>query len=334
MSKVLINSSTLEDIADAIRAKTDTTEKLQPSQMATAISNITGGSTTGDLYVSSGTPFRYRIVNPNPELQSVSISSSSSIDTTNQLVYTKLSHSIRGSVGYVVGGVSKYYDIENEEYVFSITEPSLVADVTAEGYTVIYVNGKNYYIDYNETTRTDGSFNGKLCLLKSANSNSIDLTYKTGALTEIYCPDITELNSKSPTFLSYFNSSTKFNVILPNLLSVSSEWGFYRNIDILYLPKVVNLNAAAIFSGTSIDLGSITSIENTDNSLYANNLIIRTPNTVCSLSNSERIYCNKIYVPDNLVEAYETATNWSDMNHHYYANEICPLSEYAEEGAE
>ena len=337
MGKVLVNSSTLKNIATAIRTKTNTNAKLLPSQMATAINGITGVSTTGDLYVSSLTPFKYRVVNSNPDLQSVSVSSTSSLDTTNQLVYARLSLSIRGTIGYAVGDVSKYYDLENDECVFSIAEPRLVADVTAEGYTVIYANDRNYYIDYNETNRTDGSFNGKLCLLKSANSTSISLAYRSGAVTEIYCPDITEL-SDSYTFLSYFDSSTKFKVILPNLLYADKVWGLpnSRNFDKLYVPKLTNLNAGCIFTNSIslIDFGNLISIDNSNDSFLVNTVIIRTPDTVCSLSNSEKIYCNKIYVPDNLVEAYETATNWSNMKHNYYPNEICPLSEYVEEGAE
>lgn len=43
MAKVLINESNLEDIADAIRAKNGSSDTYLPSQMATAISNISTG---------------------------------------------------------------------------------------------------------------------------------------------------------------------------------------------------------------------------------------------------------------------------------------------------
>ena len=334
MGKVLINSSTLEDIADAIRAKTNSNEKLQPSQMATAISGITGGSTTRDLYVSSSTPFRYRIVNPNPELQSLSVDSSSYIDTTNQLVYTKLSHSIRGSVGYVVGSTSKYYDSENNEYVFSMTAPSLVADITADGYTVIYANSDEYYLDYNESNGTSGNFNGKICVLKSVNSEWIELSYQSGAVTEIYCPDITEFNGNDDMFLDYFDSSTKFKVVLPNLLSnTSHSWGlrYCDNLDKLYLPNVVSFNPSVIDSSDNIsliDFGSVTSIAPYSYGFSSDTIIIRTQNTVCSLGSTYMVNFNKVYVPDNLVNSYKTATNWSN-----WANKFYPLSEYVE-GAE
>lgn len=43
MSKVVITESYLEDIADAIREKNGTQNTYTPAQMATAISNISGG---------------------------------------------------------------------------------------------------------------------------------------------------------------------------------------------------------------------------------------------------------------------------------------------------
>lgn len=43
MSKVLVTESYLEDIADAIREKNGTQNTYTPAQMATAISNISGG---------------------------------------------------------------------------------------------------------------------------------------------------------------------------------------------------------------------------------------------------------------------------------------------------
>ena len=43
MSKYVIDSSTLTSIADAVRAKTGTTDPIKVSDIPTAISNISGG---------------------------------------------------------------------------------------------------------------------------------------------------------------------------------------------------------------------------------------------------------------------------------------------------
>jgi hypothetical protein len=57
------------------------------------------------------------------------------------------------------------------------------------------------------------------------------------------------------------------------------------------------------------------------------------PSKICTLSNSNAFkntaIANKvgyIYVPDELIEQYKTATNWS-----VYASQIKPLSAYTEE---
>ena len=46
MSSLIIQSETLEDIADAIRTKTGGSSPMTPAQMATEIGNITIGSST------------------------------------------------------------------------------------------------------------------------------------------------------------------------------------------------------------------------------------------------------------------------------------------------
>ena len=47
MSKYVIDSSTLTSIADAVRAKTGSTDPIKVSDIPTAISNISGGGSEG-----------------------------------------------------------------------------------------------------------------------------------------------------------------------------------------------------------------------------------------------------------------------------------------------
>ena len=54
-------------------------------------------------------------------------------------------------------------------------------------------------------------------------------------------------------------------------------------------------------------------------------LIIRATNGVTPFNSSDFLKSTHIYVPDTLVEAYKTATNWSQ-----YAEQIFPLSSYVE----
>lgn len=47
MSKVLVTETYLEDIADAIRSKNGSTDTYTPAEMASAISDISGGGGSG-----------------------------------------------------------------------------------------------------------------------------------------------------------------------------------------------------------------------------------------------------------------------------------------------
>lgn len=106
-----------------------------------------------------------------------------------------------------------------------------------------------------------------------------------------------------------------------------------NNLKKIVLNGVTSLSNYAISSCSAlhtVELGSVTSIgTGSFNGCRAlATLIIRTP-SVCSLANINSISptliasgTGYIYVPDNLVNSYKTATNWSD-----YANQIKGISE-------
>ena len=56
MSNAIITNSTLEDIADAIRAKTGSSDTMLPSEMAGKISNIPSGSSGWTLVWTNDSP--------------------------------------------------------------------------------------------------------------------------------------------------------------------------------------------------------------------------------------------------------------------------------------
>lgn len=264
MGKVIINSTTLENIANAIRAKTNSNEKLLPSEMPSAISSIDGGTTTGDVYISSYQPLKYEIVNPDPDHQRINISSSSTIDTTNQLAYTKLSYSLSGNAGYVVGTASKSYDIEDNSVIFSITAPRLVAEVNEDGYTVIYGRYTGsytmFFTDYKATQETGNVFDGKICLLRTEKgqkdaSTLFDITLPSGgspsSVTEIYVPELTTIKNG---FAIRFNSLTPCTISMPNLVSISYYGAFQycSGIQSLIMPNLETLGESRIFSESSL----------------------------------------------------------------------------------
>ena len=102
-------------------------------------------------------------------------------------------------------------------------------------------------------------------------------------------------------------------VNLPSLISISSNMFAYSSLlKRLDFPSVESISGGA-FSGCSRLV----------------TLILRKADTVCTLENVSAFSGTSIakgtgfvYVPDNLVEQYKAATNWST-----YANQIKPISE-------
>ena len=102
-------------------------------------------------------------------------------------------------------------------------------------------------------------------------------------------------------------------VNLPSLISISSNMFAYSSLlKRLDFPSVESISGGA-FSGCSRLV----------------TLILRKADTVCTLENVSALSGTSIakgtgfvYVPDNLVEQYKAATNWST-----YANQIKPISE-------
>lgn len=91
MSKVLVTESYLEDIADAIREKNSTQNTYTPAQMATAISNISGGGSS------------------TPTLQTKSVSFTPSETAQSQTVTADTGYDGLDEVAISVGAISSSY---------------------------------------------------------------------------------------------------------------------------------------------------------------------------------------------------------------------------------
>lgn len=133
-------------------------------------------------------------------------------------------------------------------------------------------------------------------------------------------------------FFSYCYNLTK--VELPNAISIADyAFTYCTALREIALPAAANISAFAFQHCTAltvVDLGAANSLQsNVFTGTNINKLILRRTDTITT-NNSTAVFNNTpmsrgeghIYVPDNLVEQYKTAANWST-----YASQIKPISE-------
>lgn len=102
MSKVLVTDTYLTNIADAIRAKTNTSQSYTLAQMPNAISSISsGGSSSYQLIYTQN--LTANNITSTTATNFTTISVGSAIHTANTLVYVKIRDSQAPRVGYFIG---------------------------------------------------------------------------------------------------------------------------------------------------------------------------------------------------------------------------------------
>ena len=152
--------------------------------------------------------------------------------------------------------------------------------------------------------------------------------YNCKLLKSVNLPKLTSLGNNS------FNSAGLGSINLPLCTKIgSSSFSKTNQLVSVTLPLVVSISGFCFnySSVQKIDTSSVISIE-----AYAfggaqqlDTLILRN-SSVCTLANSTNTFTNTkiatgtgyIYVPDNLVDSYKTATNWVT-----FASQIKPISE-------
>lgn len=158
------------------------------------------------------------------------------------------------------------------------------------------------------------------------------------------CTSLISVNLPKATSLgaSAFNSCsamTSFEAPLVTSITTQTFHGC-STLETLNLPSVKTTGTQGIRNCkklTRVDFGAVTNIGalTLDSCPLLETLIIRTTR-VCTLGNTSALNGTKIasgtgyiYVPDDLLASYRTATNWST-----YAEQIVPLSTYSEDELE
>ena len=179
-------------------------------------------------------------------------------------------------------------------------------------------------------------FTNNVVNLSSDKIKKINMSMKNVCpyLRTVNLPNITSIGNYT------FNGCTSLTSIdLPNVTSIGDgAFSYCRNLTSINLPNVTSIGSNAFYSCdrlTSIDLPNVTSIGIAafQRCSSLTKIIIGTDSDICTLK-STNTFDNTpiasgmgyIYVPDDKVDTYKSATNWST-----YASQIKPISELPSE---
>lgn len=133
--------------------------------------------------------------------------------------------------------------------------------------------------------------------------------YGCNGLTEVSFPKATMVDTNA------FNACTKLKVAkLPLLEKVVEIFRNDTSLEVVYLPKATSFSGGVF--ADDVNLKALILDSDTVANLQSTNSFVRS-----GIANGT----GYVYVRDNLVNSYKTATNWST-----YADQIKPLSEYVE----
>ena len=187
-------------------------------------------------------------------------------------------------------------------------------------------------------TNNDVTTIGEYALYKCKNLSTVNFPAVTSIGIHAFesCSSLMSVKFESATSIgrnTFVECSSLTSFDFPSVTTVcSNAFSLCSMITNVTLPKVTKIEEYAFdrcYSLTTIDLPSITYIgAEAFGSTELTTLIIRTEGTVCTLAgilgeSQISLGNGSIYVLDDLVNSYKTATNWSA-----YANQIKPLSEY------
>ena len=279
MSKVLVEESCLQNIANAIRAKNNKTDKYLPNQMADAILAIDDG-----VNIVSPDKWSFNLVQSDNQTISFTPVSKLIYDASNKKYSSAIGTDVKIEpyTGYVPGTVKKSADTKTKVYTITATPAEEIAGMIENGYAKVYEDNTDFYSDEKYTTRLY-SLSGKI-LVAGMKETKMDSTpqplYNNSKITgfkntfvtsvenaflsscyNLTLVDLPNLTSAGDSFLMYCKSLT--SVSSPNLTSAGDNVLYgCSNLTLVDLPNLTSAGGSFLYgceSLTSVDLPNLTS---------------------------------------------------------------------------
>lgn len=292
MSKVLVTESYLTDIGDAIRAKTKSTTKYKPSEMAKAIDSISGGDPA--VVINSDSPWKYSVTQKEHENITVSTMGVTTGDNTSGYKMSlRFVPSISTGYGYNAGAIRRTADEANHIAHFTADDATPIDGLIKDGWAGIYcyapsdsTNFYSYFNDYNNPDSSVVNINTKI-------ENLLILGY--------YAKDSSgNLVARTENNLASHNPSSEDKLIK------------YQN---KYATSIGDSAFNMCSALTSVDFPNATSIGDFafNNCSNLKTIYLRSK-TMCTCLGDlgfGPFSSLTIYVPNSLIDSYKTADNWS-----------------------
>lgn len=351
MSKVLVTESYLSDISNSIRAKTKSTTKYKPSEMAMAIDSIPLGDPA--VVVNSESAWRYAVTQKEHENITVNVMGVTLGDNTSgyktNLIFTP---SISTSYGYNAGIIRKTADEENHVAHFTADDATPIDGLIKDGWAGIYCavldTYYTYFSDYNNPTSSlvDRNSNIENLLILgyyNVKNDSVELVARTENNLASYNPSskgkLIKYQNKYATSIgdsAFDNCYALTSVDIPNATSIGnsafSNCSALTSVDFPNATSIGNSAFSNCSALTSVDLPNATSI---GDSAFSNCSKLKTiylrSKTICTLSGTLGFFSFSsptitIYVPNSLLNSYKTADHWSNYASFFKSLESIELS--------
>ena len=341
MANVLVEETSLSNIASAIREKNGGSATYKPGELAAAISNLpTGGSSSDNVELKIGEGLVRRYIQEDSE-------ESSGIPET----YVNTTWEAIGDYAFSNMRFKKsQFSYRPHTYEMLHTTFSNVATIGNSAFSNVSFFSEGYYRPYQDNKYAIWDFPKVTKMWSYAFSN-------TQGINTLNFPILTSVEENT------FSNTNIVNLNIPNLESCYKGFISNSNVKTLSFPKLSNVRGSGNSLGqnleklTTLELGltnnsyfwlvsnapnltkvTLPQFNYVSNAMFKNcsnikTIVLSNPSNVCTLSNASYLptqitntadTTSYIYVPQALLTNYKTATNWATFSSKIRAIEDYP----------